>query len=174
MTSRYNCSMVEYYQSIYQGVGSRGSALTVVPFNQDVEALADYIYATLGMVGKSTALMISPSLCIASCWLISFAFLALSRQAVTSLHVLQVILPLSPNHGLFGNDGLYSELKISLETLFNRWSSKSWGEYLCLAGVVIGWTRGTGLMDASNVISRATGFAHSQQRRWCEVCACWN
>lgn len=52
-TSRYNRSTVEYYQSIYQTVGSRGSALTVVPFNQgskqDVEALVDYIYATLGM-----------------------------------------------------------------------------------------------------------------------------
>jgi fatty acid synthase subunit beta len=51
----------------------------------------------------------------------------------------QVILPLSPNHGLFGNDGLYSESKISLETLFNRWNSESWGEYLGLAGAVIGW-----------------------------------
>ena len=50
----------------------------------------------------------------------------------------QVILPLSPNHGLFGNDGLYSESKISLETLFNRLSFESWGEYLCLAGTVIG------------------------------------
>jgi hypothetical protein len=50
----------------------------------------------------------------------------------------QVILPLSPNHGFFGNDGLYSESKISLETLFQRWASESWGEYLCLAGAVIG------------------------------------
>jgi 3-oxoacyl-ACP reductase-like protein len=50
----------------------------------------------------------------------------------------QVVLPLSPNHGLFGNDGLYSESKISLETLFQRWASESWGEYLCLAGAVIG------------------------------------
>jgi fatty acid synthase subunit alpha len=50
----------------------------------------------------------------------------------------QVIIPLSPNHSLFGNDGLYSDLKISLETLFNRWSSESRGEYLCLAGAVIG------------------------------------
>ena len=59
-----------------------------------------------------------------------------SRQIVT--RPTQVILPLSPNHGLFGNDGLYSESKISLETLFNRWNSESWGEYLCLAGAVIG------------------------------------
>ena len=33
-TSRYNRKTVEYYQTIYQECGSRGSALTVVPFNQ--------------------------------------------------------------------------------------------------------------------------------------------
>jgi fatty acid synthase subunit alpha len=49
----------------------------------------------------------------------------------------QVMHTLSPNHGLFGNNGLYSESKISLETLFNCWSSESWGEYLCLTGAVI-------------------------------------
>jgi fatty acid synthase subunit alpha len=65
----------------------------------------------------------------------------------------QVVLPLSPNHGIFGNDGLYAESKISLETLFNRWSAESWGEYLCIAGAVIGWTRGTGLMSATNFVA---------------------
>ena len=59
-----------------------------------------------------------------------------SRNFVT--RPTQVILPLSPNHDLFGNDDLYSESKISLETLFNRWSAESWGEYLCLAGAVTG------------------------------------
>ena len=59
-----------------------------------------------------------------------------SRNFVT--RPTQVILPLSPNHGPFGNDGLYSESKISLETLFNHWSAESWGEYLGLAGAVIG------------------------------------
>jgi 3-oxoacyl-ACP reductase-like protein len=57
-----------------------------------------------------------------------------SRQTVDC--PTQVVLPLSPNDGLFGNDGLYSESKISLETPFNRWSSESWGEYLCLVGLV--------------------------------------
>jgi 3-oxoacyl-ACP reductase-like protein len=60
-----------------------------------------------------------------------------SRHFVT--RPTQVILPLSPNHGLFGNDGLYSESKISLETLFNRWNAEGWGEYLCLAGAAIGY-----------------------------------
>jgi fatty acid synthase subunit alpha len=52
-TSSYSRKTVEYYQSIYHEVGSRGSSLTVVPFNQgskqDVEALVEYIYTTLGM-----------------------------------------------------------------------------------------------------------------------------
>ena len=52
-TSSYSRKTVEYYQSIFQSFGSRGSALTVVPFNQaskqNVEALVDYIYANLGM-----------------------------------------------------------------------------------------------------------------------------
>ncbi|KAJ3886618.1 hypothetical protein GG344DRAFT_81530 [Lentinula edodes] len=65
----------------------------------------------------------------------------------------QVILPLSPNHGLFGNDGLYSESKISLETLFQRWASEGRGEYLCLAGAVIGWTRGTTFMGPTNIVA---------------------
>ena len=45
---------VEYYQGIFQTHGSRGSALTIVPFNQgskqDVDALVDYIYSTLNLV----------------------------------------------------------------------------------------------------------------------------
>ena len=58
-----------------------------------------------------------------------------SCQIVT--HPTQVVLLLSPNHGLFDNDRLYSESKISLETLFNHWSSESWDD-LCLVGTVIG------------------------------------
>ena len=48
-------------------------------------------------------------------------------------------LTFEPSTNLFHPDGLYSESKISLETLFNRWNSESWGEYLCLAGAVIGY-----------------------------------
>jgi fatty acid synthase subunit alpha len=65
----------------------------------------------------------------------------------------QVILPLSPNHGTFGNDGLYSESKIGLETLFTRWHSENWGSFLTICGAVIGWTRGTGLMAGNNIVA---------------------
>ncbi|KAJ2817765.1 fatty acid synthase alpha subunit Lsd1, partial [Coemansia sp. 'formosensis'] len=65
-----------------------------------------------------------------------------------------VVLPLSPNHGNFGGDGLYGECKIGLETAFNRWKSESWQDYLSIAGAVIGWTRGTGLMSANNTAAQ--------------------
>lgn len=160
-TSRYSRATVEYYQSIYHSFGSRGSALTVVPFNQgsrqDVEALVDYIYATLGMDldyilpfaavpenGREIDGLDDKSELAHRIMLVNLLrILGAVKNKKASRHFVtrptQVILPLSPNHGLFGNDGLYSESKISLETLFNRWNSESWGEYLCLAGAVIGY-----------------------------------
>lgn len=160
-TSRYNRSTVEYYQSIFQSFGSRGSALTVVPFNQgskqDVEALVDYIYATLGLDldyilpfaavpenGREIDGLDDKSELAHRIMLVNLLrLLGAVKNKKASRHFVtrptQVILPLSPNHGLFGNDGLYSESKIGLETLFQRWNSESWGEYLCLAGAVIGY-----------------------------------
>ena len=79
-----------------------------------------------------------------------------------------MLLPLSPNHGLFGGDGLYSESKIALETLFAKWRSEGplfqtccmcdmlaagWGTRLSLVGAEIGWTRGTGLMNTNDLIA---------------------
>ncbi len=160
-TSSYSRKTVEYYQGIYQSFGSRGSALTVVPFNQaskqDVEALVDYIYANLGMDldyiipfagipenGREIDGLDDRSELAHRMMLVNLLrILGAVKTKKASRHFVtrptQVILPLSPNHGLFGNDGLYSESKISLETLFQRWASESWGEYLCLAGAVIGY-----------------------------------
>ncbi|KZT67951.1 hypothetical protein DAEQUDRAFT_367722 [Daedalea quercina L-15889] len=175
-TSRYSRSTVEYYQGIFQRYGSKGSALTVVPFNQgskqDVEALVDYIYSVLGLDldyimpfaavpenGREIDGLDDKSELAHRIMLVNLLrLLGTVKVKKASRHILtrptQVILPLSPNHGLFGNDGLYSESKIGLETLFNRWNSESWGEYLCLAGAVIGWTRGTGLMDSTNIVAQ--------------------
>ncbi|PFH52946.1 hypothetical protein AMATHDRAFT_138867 [Amanita thiersii Skay4041] len=174
-TSSYNRKTVEFYQAIFQTCGSRGSALTVVPFNQaskqDVEALVDYIYTKLGMDldyilpfagipenGREIDGLDDRSELAHRMMLVNLLrILGAVKNKKASRHFVtrptQVILPLSPNHGLFGNDGLYSESKISLETLFQRWASESWGEYLCLAGAVIGWTRGTGLMGPTNIVA---------------------
>lgn len=159
----FSVSSVEYYQAIYQECGSKGSSLTVVPFNQgskqDVEALVDYIYSKdkgLGMDldyilpfaalpengreidGLDDRSELAHRIMLTN--LLRLLGAVKSKKAALKLTTrpTEVVLPLSPNHGLFGNDGLYSESKISLETLFNRWSSESWGEYLCIAGAVIG------------------------------------
>ncbi|KAJ2363538.1 fatty acid synthase alpha subunit Lsd1, partial [Coemansia sp. RSA 2611] len=44
--------------------------------------------------------------------------------------------------------------KIALETAFNRWESEEWEDYLSIAGAVIGWTRGTGLMSGNNLVAQ--------------------
>ena len=128
-TSHYSRATIEYYQSIFQSFGSRGSALTVVPFDQafkqDVEALADYIYAVLGLDldyilpfaavpqnereiddlddKSELAHRILP---------VNLLILGALKNKKAGRHFVtcptQVILPLSPNHGLFDNDRLYS------------------------------------------------------------------
>jgi fatty acid synthase subunit alpha, fungi type len=209
-TSSYSRKQVEYYQSIFQKCGSRGSALTVVPFNQaskqDVEALVDYVYTTLGMDldyiipfagipenGREIDGLDDKSELAHRMMLVNLLRILgavktkkASRQFVT--RPTQVILPLSPNHGLFGNDGLYSESKISLETLFQRWSSESWGEYLCLAGAVIGYVTihmavfllthdvagpeepvSWGRQILSPTSSKATALERSRPKRWLSI-----
>jgi fatty acid synthase subunit beta len=115
-----------------------------------VEALVDYIYTTLGLDldyvipfaavpenGREIDGLDDKSELTHRIMLVNLLHLLgaiktkkASRRIVT--RPTQVVLPLSPNHGL------YSESKVSLETLFSRWSSESWGEYLCLVGAVIG------------------------------------
>ncbi|KAF3350738.1 putative oxidoreductase C26H5.09c [Verticillium dahliae VDG2] len=177
-TSRFSREVTEYYQSMYARYGSKGSQLVVVPFNQgskqDVEELVQYIYDTKTGLGwdldfiipfaaipengrqidnidsKSELahrIMLTNLLRLLGCVKIQKAERGFETRPA------QVVLPMSPNHGTFGNDGLYSESKLALETLFNRWHSEDWGHYLTICGAVIGWTRGTGLMGGNNVVA---------------------
>lgn len=177
-TSRYSREVTEYYQSMYARYGARGSQLVVVPFNQgskqDVEALVEYIYdpkkglgwdldyvvpfAAIPENGREIdsidskselahRIMLTNLLRLLGCIKIQ------KQERGFETRPAQVILPLSPNHGTFGNDGLYSESKLALETLFNRWYSESWSNYLTICGAVIGWTRGTGLMSGNNMVA---------------------
>ena len=66
------------------------------------------------------------------------------RDIASRLHV---VLPGSPNRGMFGGDGAYGEAKSALDAVVSRWhAEKSWAERVSLAHALIGWTRGTGLM----------------------------
>ncbi|KAJ5819647.1 hypothetical protein N7474_005238 [Penicillium riverlandense] len=177
-TSRYSREVTEYYQAMYARYGARGSQLVVVPFNQgsqqDVVALVDYIYDTKKGLGWDLDFVVpfaaipengreidsidSKSELAHRIMLTNLLRLLGSIKSQKQAHGFetrpaQVILPLSPNHGTFGNDGLYSESKLALETLFNRWYSENWSNYLTICGAVIGWTRGTGLMSGNNMVA---------------------
>ncbi|RAK72625.1 trifunctional fatty acid synthase subunit FAS2 [Aspergillus fijiensis CBS 313.89] len=177
-TSRFSREVTEYYQAMYARYGARGSQLVVVPFNQgskqDVEALVDYIYdikkglgwdldfvvpfAAIPENGREIDSIDSKSELAHRIMLTNLLRLlgSIKTQKQTNgfeTRPAQVILPLSPNHGTFGNDGLYSESKLALETLFNRWYSENWSNYLTICGAVIGWTRGTGLMSGNNMVA---------------------
>jgi fatty acid synthase subunit alpha, fungi type len=177
-TSRFSREVTEYYQSMYARYGSRGAQLIVVPFNQgskqDVEALIAYIYdpkkglgwdldyvipfAAIPENGREIDSIDSKSELAHRIMLTNLLRLLgciKTQKAERGFETrpAQVVLPLSPNHGTFGNDGLYSESKLALETLFNRWHSESWGNFLTICGAVIGWTRGTGLMSGNNIVA---------------------
>jgi fatty acid synthase subunit alpha len=177
-TSRFSRQVTEYYQNMYARHGSRGSQLIVVPFNQgskqDVEALVNYIYDSKTGLGWDLDFIV-PFAAISETGrqidgIDSKSELAHRIMLTNLLRLLgcvktqkaergfetrpaQVVLPLSPNHGTFGSDGLYSESKLALETLFNRWYSEDWANYLTICGAVIGWTRGTGLMAGNNIVA---------------------
>ncbi|MGV9797731.1 fatty acid synthase subunit beta domain-containing protein [Mycobacterium sp. NPDC003449] len=75
------------------------------------------------------------------------------RDIASRLHV---VLPGSPNRGMFGGDGAYGESKSALDALVNRWSAESsWAERVSLAHALIGWTKGTGLMGHNDAIVSA-------------------
>jgi len=177
-TSRYSREITEFYQAMYARYGSTGSQLVVVPFNQgskqDVEALVEYIYDAKKGLGWDLDFVV-PFAAIPENGreidsIDSKSELAHRIMLTNVLRLLgcvkrekeargfetrpaQVMLPLSPNHGTFGNDGLYAESKLALETLFNRWHSEGWANFLTICGAVIGWTRGTGLMSGNNIVA---------------------
>ncbi|KAI0597065.1 fatty acid synthase subunit alpha [Biscogniauxia sp. FL1348] len=177
-TSRFSRQVTEYYQAMYARYGARGSQLVVVPFNQgskqDVEALVNYIYdpktglgwdldyiipfAAISENGRQIDGIDSKSELAHRIMLTNLLRLlgcVKSQKSERNFETrpAQVVLPLSPNHGTFGSDGLYSESKLGLETLFNRWHSEDWSHYLTICGAVIGWTRGTGLMSGNNIVA---------------------
>ncbi|KAI2471355.1 putative 3-oxoacyl-synthase [Annulohypoxylon bovei var. microspora] len=177
-TSRAMPEAGPIYQKIFANHGANGSRLVVLPCNQgskqDIENLITHIYDSANGLGWDLDFII-PFAALAEKGreidnIDSKSELAHRAMLTNVLRIMgavkvakesrgsrtrpaQVLLPLSPNHGTFGNDGLYSESKIGLMALLNKWSSESWSDYLCLCGVIIGWTRGTGLMAANDAIA---------------------
>lgn len=178
-TSSFSLDVTRFYQSIYVTYGAPGSQLVVVPFNQgsqqDIEALLSYIYdtskgglgwdldavipfAAISEKGREIDSLDSKSqlahrIMLTNTVQMIGAIKRFKAKYGSDTRPAQVILPLSPNHGNFGGDGLYAESKLALESLFDKWKSESWSNYLSICGASIGWTRGTGLMSGNDIVA---------------------
>src|SRR5699024_693491 len=91
---------------------------------------------------------------------------------------LHVVLPGSPNRGMFGGDGAYGEAKAALDAMIAKWGSeKAWSERVTFVHAIIGWVRGTGLMghndplveavEAAGVSTWSTAEMAAELLRWC-------
>ena len=176
-TSSYSSKVTAHYQSIFSQFGARGSQLMVLPFNQgsqqDVEALVTYIYSigdsdwdldhivpfaaisehTRGIDDINSRSELAHRLMLTNTLRLLGAVKRQKEARRITTRPAQVILPFSPNHGVFGNDGLYAETKLGLEALLEKWHSEDWADYLSVCAAVIGWTRGTALMADNDLVS---------------------
>ncbi|WUD69770.1 DUF1729 domain-containing protein [Nocardia sp. NBC_00508] len=76
---------------------------------------------------------------------------------------LHVVLPGSPNRGMFGGDGAYGESKAALDAVVAKWrAEKSWSARVTLVHALIGWVRGTGLMGHNDPMVTAVEKAGVQ------------
>lgn len=177
-TSRAPSASATFYQEMYRECAGPGASLKVLPFNagsrSDCDALIDYIYrpdsaivdldfivpfAAIPEQGQMDSLSSKSEVAHRAMLTNVLRLLGDVKKAKAERRYLtrptNVLLPLSPNHGTFGGDGLYGESKLGLETLFNRGQSENWNGLVTITGVIIGWTRGTGLMSANNVTASA-------------------
>ncbi|KAH3956529.1 hypothetical protein HBI25_240850 [Parastagonospora nodorum] len=176
-SSSYSLKTTRFYQKLYADNCGKGSRLVLLPFNQasirDVDTLVDFIYSKDGLAmdldyvvpfaaisenGRSISnidgrselghrIMLTNTLRLLG----NVKQHKMTRGTVT--RPAQVILPLSPNHGSFGSDGLYAESKLGLEALFEKFHSEDWADYLLVCGAIIGWTRGTSLMSDNDMVA---------------------
>lgn len=174
-TSRFTEGTSSFYHSLFDRNGSKNSELVVLPFNQgsvqDVHALVNYIYDTeksdLDFIVPFAALPengrdigdidgrseLAHRIMLTNVLRLIGAIKEKKKKLSIITRPGHVLLPMSPNHGIFGFDGLYAESKLGLEALLTKWHSEGWKSYLSLAGAIIGWTRGTGLMNQNNVVA---------------------
>ncbi|KAL4770139.1 hypothetical protein BDW60DRAFT_224378 [Aspergillus nidulans var. acristatus] len=176
-TSRSISQSAGFYQQMYRQYGAKGSSLTLFPFNQaskqDCEQLVQHIYgpdsptdgdldyilpfAAIPQVGEPDAFGGRQELALRAMLVNILRLIGFVRQEKERLRIenrpTMIVLPMSCNEGTFGGDGLYSEAKIGLKALFNRFYSENWSKYLTICGAVIGWTRGTAIMQTSNAVA---------------------
>ena len=91
-------------------------------------------------------------------WSVERAIAGLAQLANSSARTkrVHVVLPGSPNRGMFGGDGAYGETKAAFDAIVNRWATEpTWGASTTLAHPKIGWVQGTGLMGGNDPLAPA-------------------
>jgi enoyl reductase-like protein/3-oxoacyl-ACP reductase-like protein/acyl dehydratase len=184
MRTKRGTKPYEFYRKMYAECCGAGARLIIVPFNQgsrqDVLSLVKYIYADVKSPGGGLGLDVDFFFPFAAMpengrgidaiddvselahrvmlthtvLLMGQIYANKKQQKIVGKQTL-VFAPLSPNHGVFGFDGLYAESKLGLESLFHKWRSEGLEEYLSIVGAAIGWVRGTNLMVANNIVTQA-------------------
>ena len=174
-TTSANAKRMRFYRNIYDSDAGPEAQLHVLPYNQasiqDAHALVDWLFESEMDLRPNLILPFGAIKAYGSLADINPGTEATMRAMLTGVESLiagigvkmlqeggghcHVILPLSPNHGIFGGDGLYAESKAALEVLLHKCQSEQsqWAKHISICGAVIGWVRGTGLMNANNVVA---------------------
>ena len=75
-------------------------------------------------------------------------------------HRTHILLPGSPNRGIFGGDGAYGEAKAAFDAIATKWEHESgWPTRTTIAHPLIGWVQGTSLMGGNDVLVPAAQAA---------------
>ena len=188
-TSSLDAPKLAFFKNLYRTNARVGATLWVVPANmasyQDVDALVEWVSTeqtrSVGPTTHVTKPALRPTLLFpfAAGRVLGDAADAGSRaevearillwsverligarwHGVSETDRLHVVLPGSPNRGMFGGDGAYGETKAALDALVARSARESWGRRVTLAHAVIGWVRGTGLMSGNDTLVAAVEAA---------------
>jgi len=182
-TSNLTEERLRGYRKIFQDFSIMGSEMYLLPASQgsrrDIDALMDWCFdmdyvPDIIIPFAAYAKKIPISMLGSSNWISDMRVMLegverlitgfAGRLAETgSNEKVFAVIPLSPNHGTFGGDGIYGETKLALEALIHKKFSEYdfWGKNASILGVSIGWTKGTGLMRAKDKIAEKLEDAYS-------------
>ncbi|WKD59923.1 type I polyketide synthase [Corynebacterium caspium] len=87
-------------------------------------------------------------------WSVERTIAGLSRLAQRDVDTrTHIVLPGSPNRGIFGGDGAYGEVKAAFDAILSKWSVEAgWPAGVTLAQARIGWVAGTNLMSHNDML----------------------
>lgn len=162
-TSSASKPTFDRFKAIYQARCSSCTTLHVAPFNMasltDVSKLVEWIYskegpgldldfiipfAAISEAGREITSLddhceVAHRAMLTNTIRLVGAVCQQKAQRDVRTRPARLLLPLSPNHGLFGGDGLYSESKVGLEMLLHKWGSETWADYVQVVGATIGY-----------------------------------